>query len=336
MSLLETFVEPEQLLESMSSHEQGREAKWLVGVDVGREWLDVSINQAPSQRFANDGEGHDQLVLVLKRGEVDLVVMEATGGYETEAVCALQAAGHAVAVVNPRHAQSFAQALGLLAKTDQVDARMLAQFADVLSRHPERARYIRPLADEAQQLLAELVTRRRQVLGMLTAERNRLAVSRATARKSIKEVIEVLKRQLHTLDHQLEKHLKTHGSQTADLLRSVKGVGTVLTATLLSALPELGRLCRRRISALVGVAPLANDSGVRRGRRHCWGGRSEVRTMLYMGTLSAIRYNSRIKAFHDHLRANGKPPKVAIVACMRKLLTILNAMVRDQKAFQPA
>lgn len=318
----------------MSSNLQGRETKWLVGIDVSRDWLDVSINQAPSQRYANDLEGHDALLKELASGQVDLVVMEATGGYETEAACALQAAGHAVAVVNPRHARSFAQALGLLAKTDQVDARMLAQFADVLSRHPERERYIKPLAEEAQQMLAELVTRRRQVLGMLTAERNRLAVARAAARKSIKEVIEVLKRQLHTLDHQLDKHIKAHCTQSADLLRTVKGVGPVLIATLLSALPELGRLCRRRISALVGVAPLANDSGHRRGKRHCWGGRTEVRTTLYMGTLSAIRYNPAIKAFHDHLRAKGKPAKVAIVACMRKLLTILNAMVRDQKAFQ--
>lgn len=306
-----------------------------MGVDVSQEWLDVSINQAASQRYANDVEGHDALMNDLRGGLIELVVMEATGGYEREAACALQGAGHAVAVVNPRHARSFAQALGLLAKTDGVDARMLSQFADVLARHPERERYIKPLTDEVQQGLAELVTRRRQVLGMLTAERNRLAVARAAARKSIKEVIEVLKRQLHTLDHQLEKHIKTHCAQSAQLLNSVKGVGPVLMATLLSALPELGQLCRRRISALVGVAPLANDSGTRRGQRHCWGGRSEVRTTLYMGTLSAIRYNPVIKAFHDHLRAKGKPPKVAIVACMRKLLTILNAMVRDQKAFQP-
>jgi transposase len=320
----------------MSSNLQGREARWLVGIDVSREWLDVSINQATSRRYANDFEGHDALIGALKSDPIDLIVLEATGGYEMEAACALQAAGHAVAVVNPRHARRFAQALGVLAKTDQVDARMLSQFADVLSRHPERERYIKPLADEAQQTLAELVTRRRQVLGMLTAERNRLTVARATARKSIKEVIEVLKRQLSTLDHQLEKHIRTHCAQAAQLLGSVKGVGPVLMATLLSALPELGQLCRRRISALVGVAPLANDSGSRRGQRHCWGGRGEVRTTLYMGTLSAIRYNPVIKAFHDHLRARGKPAKVAIVACMRKLLTILNAMVRDQKAFQPS
>jgi len=318
----------------MSSNVQGRETKGLVGIDVSREWLDVSIDQATSQRYTNDVEGHDALVATLKGGPIDLIVMEATGGYEMEAACALQAAGHAVAVVNPRHARRFAQALGLLAKTDQVDARMLSQFADVLARHPERARYIQPLVDEARQTLAELVTRRRQILGMLTAERHRLGVARATARKSIKEVIEVLKRQLHTLDHQLEKHLKTHSDHTAQLLGSVKGVGPVLMATLLSALPELGKLCRRRISALVGVAPLANDSGKRRGPRHCWGGRGEVRTTLYMGTLSAIRYNPAIRAFHDRLRAKGKPAKVAIVACMRKLLTILNAMVRDQKAFQ--
>lgn len=319
----------------MSSNLQGRDTKRCVGIDVSRDGLDVCIDAVEQMRYANEVQGHDALVKRLHEDEIELVVLEATGGYEVEAACALQASGLAVAVVNPRQARSFAKALGLLAKTDRVDARMLAQFAAVLARHPERERYVKPLADEARQALAELVTRRRQVMDMLTAERNRLVVSRATARKSIKEVIEVLKRQLSALDHQLEKHVKAHYGPMAKLLSSVQGVGPVLTATLLSALPELGQLCRRRISALVGVAPLARDSGTLRGKRTCWGGRSSVRTVLYMGTLAAIRYNPVISLFHARLRANGKPPKVAIVACMRKLLTILNAMVRDQATFQP-
>ena len=171
---------------------------------------------------------------------------------------------------------------------------------------------------------------------MLTAERNRLRLSHATARKSIKEVIELLKRQLDVLDRQLERHIKAHEAPTAELLRSVKGAGPVLTATLIGLLPELGKLSRRRISALVGVAPLANDSGTFKGKRQCWGGRAPVRNTLYMATLAAIRYNPVIRVFHQRLIAQGKPPKVAIVACMRKLLIILNAMVRDQAPFNPA
>lgn len=322
----------------MNSNLQGWESKKLyVGIDVSKDWLDVSFGLERLERFANDVAGHDALVNQLNAVmAVELIVLEATGGMEFEVACALQAAGFAVAVINPRQARDFAKAMGMLAKTDRVDARMLAQFAEVLARHPERERLVKPLADEARQTLTALVTRRRQILDMLTAERNRLGVSRATARKSIKEVIEVLKRQLDVLDHQLERHIKTHEAPTAELLRSVKGAGPVLTATLIGLLPELGKLSRRRISALVGVAPLANDSGHFKGKRQCWGGRAPVRNTLYMATLAAIRYNPVIQAFHQRLIAQGKPKKVAIVACMRKFLIILNAMVRDQAPFNPA
>lgn len=317
----------------MNSNLQGWDAKVCVGVDVSKDWLDAGIGRDRLERCANDVAGHDSLIKTLKQGEVELIVLEATGGMEFEVACALQAAGFAVAVVNPRQARDFAKAMGFLAKTDRVDARMLVQFAEVLARHPERDRFVKPLADEARQTLSALITRRRQIVDMLTAERNRLSVSRATARKSIKEVIEVLKRQLDTLDRQLERHIKAHNAETAELLRTAKGSGPVLTATLIGLLPEIGRLSRQKIGALVGVAPLNNDSGVFRGKRQCWGGRADVRNTLYMATLAAIRHNSVIRTFHQRLVAKGKVPKVAIVACMHKLLTILNAMVRDNKPF---
>lgn len=320
----------------MNSNLQGWDAKLCIGVDVCKDWLDVSIGRDRLERCANDVAGHDGLIKTLKHGAVDLIVLEATGGFEFEVACALQAAGFAVAVVNPRQARDFAKAMGLLAKTDRVDARMLAQFADVLARHPQRERYLKPLADEALQALGALVTRRRQGLDMLTAERNRLRMSHATARKSIKDVIELLKRQLDTLNRQLARHVNAHNADIAQLLRSAKGVGPVLTSTLISALPELGHLPRRKISALVGVAPLACDSGAYSGKRACWGGRADVRNTLYMATLAAIRHNPVIHAYHERLIQRGKPPKVAIVACMRKLLTILNAMLRDHKPFELA
>lgn len=316
-----------------NSNLQGWDAKCCVGVDVSKDWLDVGMGRDRLERYANDVAGHDALIKALKQGPVELIVLEATGGMEFEVACALQAAGLAVAVVNPRQARDFAKSMGLLAKTDRVDARMLVQFADVLARHPERERFVKPLADEARQTLSALVTRRRQVLDMLTAERNRLSVSHATARKSIKEVIEVLKRQLDVLDRQLARHLHDHNAELAALLRTAKGAGAVLTATLIGLLPELGHLSRRKIAALVGVAPLANDSGTFRGKRSCWGGRADVRSTLYMATLSAIQHNPPIRAFHERLTQKGKLPKVAIVACMHKLLTILNAMARDHKPF---
>jgi transposase len=312
---------------------QGWDTKICIGIDVSKDWLDVAIGRTELERFANDVAGHDALIQTLKQSQIELIVLEATGGMEFEVACALQAAGFAVAVVNPRQARDFAKSMGFLAKTDRVDARMLVQFAEVLARHPERERFIKPLADEARQTLSALLTRRRQVVEMLTAERNRLSISRATARKSIKEVIEVLKRQLDVLDRQLERHLKSHHADTAELLRTAKGAGPVLTATLIGLLPELGRLSRRKIGALVGVAPLNNDSGSFRGKRQCWGGRSDVRNTLYMATLAAITHNPVIRAFHQRLISKGKLPKVAIVACMRKLLTILNAMVRDNRHF---
>lgn len=225
-----------------NSNLQGWETKVCIGIDVAKEWLDVAIGPNRLERFPNDVAGHDGLVQTLRAGPVDLIVLEATGGFEFAVACALQAAGVAVAIVNPRQAREFAKAMGLLAKTDRVDARLLAQFAEVLARHPERARYVKPLPDAARDALGALVTRRRQLLEMLTAERNRLSLSHALARPSLTAMIEALKHQLDQLERELKAHVNAHHAAAAELLRTVKGVGPVLTATLLSGLPELGRL----------------------------------------------------------------------------------------------
>lgn len=259
------------------------------------------------------------------------MVMEATGGYEAALACALQAAGLAVAVVNPKQARDFAKSMGKLAKTDRIDARMLAEFAAVLVRRDDLAHFIRPLANSEQQALAALVTRRRQLLTMLLGERQRLQLAMALVRPSIEAMIQAIRAQLDDVEAQMVDHVREHFAELDQLLQSASGIGPVASATIIAELPELGRLNRREIAALVGVAPTANDSGASRGRRHVQGGRFEIRRVLYMATLSAARHNPSIKAFYDRLLAAGKFPKVALVACMRKLLTILNAMVKHNK-----
>lgn len=221
--------------------------------------------------------------------------------------------------------------MGVLAKTDQVDARTLRDFADVLARHKDRAKYITPLFDEQRQALADLMTRRRQLVDLRVAEGNHLEhAHHQHSVRSIKNVLKTLDRQLEAIDREVDDHMDRHFRQQRTLLGSVKGMGPVTILTLTAALPELGQLGRRQIAKLVGVAPLADDSGPRKGKRRIWGGRSDVRAVIYMATLVAIRHNPVIKVFHSRLIAAGKPKKVAIVACMRKLLTILNAMLRDQ------
>jgi transposase len=258
------------------------------------------------------------------------VVVEASGGYERALVCALQSAGITVARVNPRQARDFAKSMGVLAKTDRVDARTLRDFADVLARHQDRSKYITPMIDAQRLELAALMARRRQLVGMRVAEGNRLDQAGKRAQRSILRVIRVLDQQIGEIDRDADHHLQRHFKEQRTLLDSAKGVGPVTILTLLSsALPELGHLKRRQIAKLVGVAPLADDSGNRKGARRIWGGRCEVRAVVYMATLSAIRFNPVIKVFHSRLIEAGKPKKVAIVACMRKLLTILNAMLRD-------
>lgn len=305
------------------------------GIDVSKTHLDLCVGTT-EQRLPNDSQGWGALTALLQSAKVDLVVLEATGGYERGLVCALQSAGLCVARVNPRQARDFAKAMGVLAKTDQVDARVLRDFAAVLARHADRHKYITPMVEPARQLLAELMTRRRQLVDMRVAEHNRLEHAGAQARRSIASVLKLLDKQIAAIDAHIDDHMDQHFKLQRQLLDSVKGVGPVTILTLTAALPELGQLGRRQIAKLVGVAPLSDDSGGRSGKRRTWGGRSEVRAIVYMAAIVAMRHNAVIKTFYERLLAAGKPKKVAIVACMRKLLTILNAMLRDQAVWNAA
>jgi transposase len=309
----------------------------VVGIDVGKEQVEVAVlgGEGVSPQYANDGTGQAALLSALQPLGVALVVLEATGGYEAALACTLQAAGLPVAVVNPRQARDFARSLGRLAKTDRIDAADLAAYGRMLLDRDDLARYLRPLETAQQQDLAAWVARRRQLITMLGMEQLRLAQARRAVRPSIHKVIKVLQRQLEDIDGQMNGHLKAHFAELDRLLRSTTGIGPVASASLIAELPELGRLNRRQIAALVGVAPMARDSGQSRGRRRIRGGRAPLRRVLYMATLAATRHNPLVRAHYQRLRAAGKLPKVAIVACMRKLLTILNAMARTGTAFDP-
>ena len=309
----------------------------VVGIDVGKEQVEVAVlgGEGVLPQYANDGTGQAALLSALQPLGVALVVLEATGGYEAALACTLQAAGLPVAVVNPRQARAFARSLGRLAKTDRIDAADLAAYGRMLLDRDDLARYLRPLETAQQQDLAAWVARRRQLITMLGMEQLRLAQARRAVRPSIHKVIKVLQRQLEDIDGQMNGHLKAHFAELDRLLRSTTGIGPVASASLIAELPELGRLNRRQIAALVGVAPMARDSGQSRGRRRIRGGRAPLRRVLYMATLAATRHNPLVRAHYQRLRAAGKLPKVAIVACMRKLLTILNAMARTGTAFDP-
>jgi transposase len=300
-----------------------------VGIDVSKAHLDVCVRPSGEAfRVANDEAGHAQLLTKLASSSPTLTVMEATGGFETAAAAALASAGIVLAVVNPRQVRDFAKATGRLAKTDTLDAAVLAQFAEVVK--PEA----RPLDDAQTSELAAMVSRRRQLVDMLTAETNRMHGARSDRlRKHIYKHVTWLRRQLKDVDRDLDTKLReTPGwREKEDLLRSVPGVGPVLSRTLLAELPELGTIDRGKIAALVGVAPLNRDSGTMRGKRAIWGGRASTRTVLYMATIAATRCNPVLRGLYQRLVASGKAKKVAIVACMRKLLIILNAMVRDGK-----
>lgn len=301
----------------------------VIGIDIAKRTFDAAIGVGGSiETFANDDAGHDAFVARLTGVAVDLIVMEATGGLERDLACALQAAGFVVAVVNPRQARDFAKAMGYLAKTDRIDAKALAELAQVLARHPERDRFISALPGPEQQALQALVARRRQLVAMHVAEHQRLSASHPAARKSIEALIKAIRAQLDEVEAELSKYIATHHADLAQRLASVRGIGPATITTLIAEVPELGRLSRREISALIGVAPFNRDSGQMRGKRAIFGGRGQVRRSLYMAALAAIRFNNVIRAFYDRLVLAGKPKKVAIVACMRKLLTILNAMAR--------
>jgi transposase len=309
----------------------------VVGVDVAKRKLDVAAVGASLQVevYANDPEGHDALAAELARLCPALVLMEASGGYEAALACELAARGHAVAVVNPRQARDFARAMGRLAKSDRLDARLLAELAAVLAAREDLTRFLRPAPESERLDLEALVARRRQLVAMLLAERQRLALARSAVRPSIEALIGALRAQLDELDGEMREHIAAHHGELDALLQSAKGIGPTASATIIAELPELGRLDRRQIAALVGVAPFARESGVWRGRRRIAGGRGQLRRTLYMATLTAVRFNPAIRAFYERLLAAGKLKKVALIACMRKLLTILNAMVRDARHFDP-
>lgn len=316
----------------MTTPSAGPGPETFVGIDVSGAWLDVAVRPGgEAWRCANDEAGVGALAGRLRALGPALVVLEATGGLERAAVAALALAGLAVAVVNPRQVRDFAKASGRLAKTDALDAAALAHFAQALRPEP------RPLPDAAQQALAALVERRRQVVGMLTAERNRARQAQPAVRPRVEEHIRWLEQALADLDDELDRTLRASPlwREREPLLRGVKGVGPVVARTLLAELPELGRLSTKRLAALVGLAPLNRDSGAWRGSRAIWGGRGRVRAALYMATLSAVQHNPALREFYERLVARGKPKKVALVAGMHKLLGILNAVVRHGTPWRP-
>ena len=303
----------------------------FVGIDVAKDTLDVAVRPtAETWQVPNDATGLRALVERLQALAPALVVLEATGGFEGPLLAALAGAAVPVVRANPRQVRAFAQAVGILAKTDRLDAGVLAHFAEAVKPVP------RALPDAATQELAALLVRRRQVVERLTAERNRLGTAPLRIQEAIQEHITWLEGQLSGLDDDLTHAIQRSavGQAKEAVLRSIPGVGPVLSRTLLGQVPELGTLRHKHVAALVGVAPFNRDSGTLRGRRMVWGGRGAVRAVLYMGTLVATRFNPVIKAFYERRLAAGKVKKVALTACMHKLLTIMNAMVRDMTAWQ--
>jgi len=306
---------------------------FFIGIDVSKDVLEVAV--APTRErmsFANEEDGIFLLTEFIKPFCPRLIVLEATGGLEKAAVCGLAAQGLPVVVVNPRQVRDFAKSKGILAKTDKIDAEVIAQFAELI--RPE----VRPLKTEEAQRLEALLSRRRQILQMLTAEKNRLQSAPVWTRKDIQKHIQWLEKNLDTFNQDLDRMVKQSPIWRAkgEILRSAKGVGPVLAVTLISQLPELGTMNRKKIAALVGVAPLNRDSGKFRGRRTIWGGRSDIRSVLLMATRIAIRFNPVIRAFYERLEKAGKARKVAETACMRKFLSILNAMMKKQARWQAA
>lgn len=301
-----------------------------IGIDVSKVRLDVACwSSKEFKQYSNDPKGILDLIEWLKVVQPELIVMEATGGLELPLVAELAYAKMPVTVINPRRIREFARAIGQLAKTDKLDAKVIAHFG--AATHPEA----RKLPTVEEEKLTALITRRRQIIEMLTAERNRLHSARFSMKERIETHIAWLEEELLTLDDEIKKFVQQSPiwKEKDKLLRSVPGVGPVTSATILSMLPELGTLNRQKIAALVGVAPVNKDSGKRQKKRRVFGGRANVRRVLYMAALSASIHNPRIKEFYDHLIMVGKEKKVALTACMRKLLIILNAMVRNNHMF---
>lgn len=303
----------------------------FVGIDVSKLQLDIAV-RPDNKRWsvANAAADIAKVIEALNELSPQVIVVEATGGMEMPLVAALSQGCLPVVVVNPRQVRDFAKAIGRMAKTDRIDAEILAHFGEAVK--PD----VRLLKDEDTQMLTALVTRRRQVIEMLTAEKNRLGISPKVIHKDIQKHIEWLQRRLEEIDRHLDSAIRKSPvwREKDDLLRSVPGVGQVLSASLITGLPELGSLSRRKIAALVGIAPLNCDSGLFRGKRTVWGGRSHIRAVLYMATLSASRFNPTISRFYRRLIEAGKKPKVALTACMRKLIGILNSIVKNRIPWQ--
>ena len=309
-----------------------RQEEGFVGIDVSSQTLDVAWHGEETVRTAsNDEAGIEELVGWLQDKGATLIVLEATGGYEAEAAIALSLAQLPVAVVNPRQVRDFAKAAGKLAKSDTIDALVLAHFGAAM--RPQ----VRALGDEQTRELKQIVVRRRQLQEMLTAERNRLRLCGKAVRPGVEAHIEWLKSEVKDLDRRMRRELRASPVWRAQekLYRSVPGVGPILAVSLLADLPELGRLNRKEIAALVGVAPFNRDSGKWRGKRCIWGGRASLRATLYMATVTAVRHNPVIREFFERLKTDGKPYKVAMTACMRRLLVIVNAIASSGKPWTP-
>lgn len=307
------------------------EAGIFVGIDISKAWLDVAVHeQETGWRVGNNDQGISKLVKELKGLKPELVLVEATGGFEMLLVAELADAGLPVVVTNPRRVRAFARSTGRLAKTDKLDAKLLAHFAAAV-RPP-----VRVLPSDEEEQLTGLLTRRRQMVDMLTVEKNRLHTVRPALRSDIEEHIAWLQEKLSKLDEEIDHFVQATPIwvEKDAILRSVPGVGRVTSSTLLAMLPELGKLNRQQIAALVGVAPVNKDSGRKQGKRRVYGGRADVRCVLYMAALAAKKYNPVIKKFYERLIKQGKEKKVALTACMRKLIVILNAMLRSNQPWR--
>jgi len=309
----------------------------FVGVDISNARLEVALDdKQATEQFSNDEAGIAGVLKRLRELPVTLVLMEATGGFEralAQHLCMAGMAGMAVIVLNPRQAHDFGRAMGYLAKTDRLDARVLSHFARTLHTSERRDQLLLRLPGTEQQELAALMARRAQVVQARVAERNRLLLAHRLQTKSINTVIKALDKEIKALDAEMDHRLDKHFRDKLDLLKGFNGIGKSTQAVLMGMLPELGHADRRGIGKLVGVWPLARDSGTMRGKRTCWGARADVRTVLYMAALSAVRFDPAIRAFYQRLKAVDKPSKVALVACMRKLLTIINAIFKSRLAW---
>jgi transposase len=307
------------------------EYKDYVGIDVCKKHLDVCVRSTGEYfRVENNVDGFKVIQERLAGYSPCLLIAESTGGYESDMVRSLQKKGLSVSVINPRQARDFAKAVGRLAKTDKIDAGVLAHFGEAIKPA------VKEISGEEEESLSALAQRRRQLVDMLTVEKNRLSQAHGSVRKPIKKSIEFLKKQLKHMEKELSDHVKSdkRWSRKTEVLESIRGVGPVIAVTLVADLPELGKVSHKEIAALAGLAPLNRDSGFMQGKRSIWGGRATVRTALYMGALVGVRFNPVLKAFYEKLRQRGKQKKVALIACAHKLLTIMNSMIKYDCTWQ--